>query len=576
MPGFQETMLSEYVPPQQIVVLHPGSQNLRIGLATDLNPQTMLHVIARRLLPTGTFYRDPLLPQEVEKSIDQMQELDDARLQVSHTLQSCLQSDGRRRYATPPQQISAFNRRSQPDSAGFSGGDWTKFTGEYAVGDAVLQLNPTEEYNVHFPFRRGELNVHDGPGGSLTAVLANLETIWRWALQNKLGITSRDIKNYRAVLIIPDIYNRQHLKELTSLLLCKLKFGGCFLDHVAATFGAGLGYACVVDVGDQKTSVSCVEDGISHPSTRVRIDYGGGDVTQTFHWLLQKCAFPYKTCNSSNILDAQLLQQLKENFCHVDLNICGSQEKTFTVRYPQLPSQKFTLQVGDECIIAPLSFFTPELFGVTGPKFVHGQKGCLGDPEDPHDGNYLRETSRRGMKETLESAFNNPEGSQNNPLDIGGSIIEEEIVVDNIDTAVGGSSLVGNSGVAVRETTESCFFAEQLLGLDQAVLQSIDRCPTDDLKRKMYACILVVGGGMKFKGIGTWLQNRISLQIPYVYRGELLDIITSPKEMDPQMTTWKGAAIMASLESVHELWIKPKEWHDVGVKVLRERAPFMW
>lgn len=33
--------------------------------------------------------------------------------------------------------------------------------------------------------------------------------------------------------------------------------------------GAGLGYACVVDVGDQKTSVSCVEDGISHPSTRV-------------------------------------------------------------------------------------------------------------------------------------------------------------------------------------------------------------------------------------------------------------------------------------------------------------------
>lgn len=45
---------------------------------------------------------------------------------------------------------------------------------------------------------------------------------------------------------------------------------GLSKDHVAATFGAGLGYACVVDVGDQKTSVSCVEDGISHPSTRVR------------------------------------------------------------------------------------------------------------------------------------------------------------------------------------------------------------------------------------------------------------------------------------------------------------------
>lgn len=34
----------------------------------------------------------------------------------------------------------------------------------------------------------------------------------------------------------------------------------------------------------------------------------------------------------------------------------------------------------------------------------------------------------------------------------------------------------------------------------------------------MYGCILVVGGGMKFSGIATWLQNRISLQIPYLYR----------------------------------------------------------
>ena len=31
-------------------------------------------------------------------------------------------------------------------------------------------------------------------------------------------------------------------------------------DHVAATFGSGLASACVVDVGDQKVSVSCVED----------------------------------------------------------------------------------------------------------------------------------------------------------------------------------------------------------------------------------------------------------------------------------------------------------------------------
>ena len=33
-------------------------------------------------------------------------------------------------------------------------------------------------------------------------------------------------------------------------------------------FGAGLSSACVVDVGDQKVSVCCVDDGLSQTYTR--------------------------------------------------------------------------------------------------------------------------------------------------------------------------------------------------------------------------------------------------------------------------------------------------------------------
>ena len=39
-------------------------------------------------------------------------------------------------------------------------------------------------------------------------------------------------------------------------------------ESVCATFGSGLPSACVVDVGDQTTSISCVEDGVSIPSSR--------------------------------------------------------------------------------------------------------------------------------------------------------------------------------------------------------------------------------------------------------------------------------------------------------------------
>lgn len=50
------------------------------------------------------------------------------------------------------------------------------------------------------------------------------------------------------------------------------------------------------------------------------------------------------------------------------------------------------LQVGDECLIAPLALFRPEMLGVTGPKQARVQSRNPGDPQDPHDDNYLIQT----------------------------------------------------------------------------------------------------------------------------------------------------------------------------------------
>jgi actin-related protein 8 len=112
---------------------------------------------------------------------------------------------------------------------------------------------------VHFPIRRGELNIHKHVGGSLSSVMMDLKNILEYALTKKLKIDLQTISSFKAVLIIPDIFIRAHLRELTDLLLDKIGFGYCFLaqDHVLATFGCGYASACVVDVGDMKTSISC-------------------------------------------------------------------------------------------------------------------------------------------------------------------------------------------------------------------------------------------------------------------------------------------------------------------------------
>lgn len=59
---------------------------------------------------------------------------------------------------------------------------------------------------------------------------------------------------------------------------------------------------------------------------------------------------------------------------------------------------RYTLQVGDECIVAPLSVFNTELLNVTGSgKIAKVQKPARQqpDPEDCFDAEYLRETGVR-------------------------------------------------------------------------------------------------------------------------------------------------------------------------------------
>ena len=107
------------------------------------------------------------------QSKELVQELEECRLQISHTLQSNLQSDGRRRYATPPQQISAFNRRSTPeilDTRNTVKPYYNPTNLNVVIGDDVLKLNPNGDFNLHFPIRRGDFNLHGGVGGSIVSI----------------------------------------------------------------------------------------------------------------------------------------------------------------------------------------------------------------------------------------------------------------------------------------------------------------------------------------------------------------------------------------------------------------------
>ncbi len=216
--------------------------------------------------------------------------------------------------------------------------------------------------------------------------------------------------------------------------------------------------------------------------------------------------------------------------------------------------------------MTPLSLFFTELLKLTlvntpSNKLIQIQKSSFHnpDPEDCFDAEFLRETGRRGgagiaPKDQMES---NLTAGDSNVVDG-----DEEIVVDALDNE---KDLYRNYASDQGLTCQ---------GLDQAILQSIEHCPNDEVKRKMYSCILLVGGSSKFSKIEKWLQNRILFQIPYNYRTEQTEIVK--KDLDPSTTIWKGGAVMSGLETAPELWLSQEEYQKFGVRVLREKVPFIW
>ncbi|KAM9752197.1 actin-related protein 8 isoform 2-T2 [Menidia menidia] len=597
--------LQEQIQSNFVVVIHPGSRMLRIGRATDNLPVTVPHVIARRHKQSGqSRYEDAwLLRQGLNKPESNEQRQNGLKM-VDQAIWSKKMSNGVRRTPVSAEQARAYNCQIRPavlDSS--SRAKWTN-TGHqppYLVGEEALYVNPSDCYNIHWPMVRGQLNVHSGSGGSLSAVLADLETIWSHVIQKHLEIPLKDLKYYRCILLVPDIYNRQHIKEVVNMLLLNMGFSAIIAhqESVCATFGSGLSSACVVDVGDQKTSVCCVEDGVSHRNSRLCLAYGGSDVTRTFFWLLQRAGFPYRDCQLSNRLDCQLLQHLKETFCHLNQDISGLQDHEFQTRFPEAPALLYQIRLGDEKLQAPMGVFYPTTFGIVGQKMTSLPYRSQGDSEDPHDEHYLLTTQSKQDQSSKSSADrkagSRPGGGLDGEMSSQGGIGEMSDLPRGCGSGGGAGpqgemELGSNQGECltgageVEESMSAHFskktaiisqFESKALGLDKAILHSIDCCASDETKRKMYSSILVVGGGLMFHGAQEFLLHRIINKMPPSFRRlvDNVEVITRPKvqvkKQQKKMEIWFQ---YYSLKEKSESWPSPFSiWRGLifwGVKKL--------
>ncbi|KAK3817305.1 MAG: hypothetical protein J3Q66DRAFT_282815 [Benniella sp.] len=503
---------------KKIIVIHPGSRILRIGKASDAYPVAIPHCIARRM-PMD----DNAMEVDVEEEAQDSDNLDYLR-EIENDLKIRMKAAKRRPVPNAKSQVKSFNTSSEPERILDYNDpykvEWTDpaAEGDYVIGQKALNLQPSKNhtFKLLWPIVGGNLNEKDY--STPRTVTADLETIWTNVIKNDLGIEPKKFRKHYVLLVIPDLYNKLYVIELVNMLLKSMQFRGVIAlqESVCAAFGAGISTACVVDIGAEVTKVACVEDGVCIANSRAVLKYGGDDITRCFTALVKRTGFPYRELDLAQTYDWRLMEELKEKWCTLNEADLTVQVYNFFVRRPKEEhTLKYQVKVHDEVALSPMCLFFP--------------------------GVIRRRLEQREMNPTFAN-FTNYE-----------DINEDAPPVRNL----------------------SLYWI--LVSLDIVVAQSISNCGSEERSKKLYGSIILVGGGGMIQGFDRVLEDRLFQALPATLTTvEKVEVLPSPRDMDPRLLVWKGASVLGKLESARELWIKPLEWELQGRKVLRDKSLFYW
>ena len=278
---------------------------------------------------------------------------------------------------------------------------------------SVKTLSPPDSsrpWTLFRPFQRGTLDLnsyqeHYGASAAVQALLGDVRSIFEHAITSPpedtderqesgkvaplgLGIPRQDFHDYTVILIIPDLFCRSDVKALTELLLVDMGFAQACVqqESVCATFGAGLSSGCVVDLGADKISISCVEEGLILPETRILLSYGGADLTHFLAELFIRAKFPYRELDHrKSIADTMMIDELKRKLITLNPADVGLNIHDFYLRLPSRPTIKYLFRTYDELIVGPMSLFDPAVFDLDSKKMLRG-KSKAGQAEEKDGG----------------------------------------------------------------------------------------------------------------------------------------------------------------------------------------------
>lgn len=622
----------------QVLVIHPGSCYLRVGKASDVNPVTIPAVVARKhtsappeIIRVENVCRPRNNTPGSQKNDTQRNgdEYDvstasndpfDAKLAaITLSLRDRMRFYKLRVTPNATKIASTFNEQFKPEVITDHEAlemEWIDETcsEDVLVGEKALRIADPRlsNYAVRWPILASNFNVKDYQ--SIQENLSDLEALIRYTLWDRMNIGFTDYKRYSVVLVIPDFYDRAYIREIVNLLVVMgFKQFCAQQESLAATYGAGISNACVVDIGAKVTSIACVDEGLVLSETRMTLNMGGDDITEFLFVLLGRINFPYKNLDLSRSYDWNVLEDLKSRLCTLAEGDVALNLYDFIVRKPDRPTEKYGLRAYDEIILAPMCLFEPRVIEFNNKRkgvrpispnvteeIIDHQADCVTNAmvistqhlmPPPQLTDSTKQTPTTNTPGTLT-----PAKVESTATDVPSMVVDiqsipaptdapSEAILEVIDVdddsklaTLQNSQLASQLQVSTYPggySIDVCFEASKL-PLDVAIFNSARAAGGDDKIRKYLQAVLVIGGTALIPGMAHALESRLqAIATPLVPNMEKVQIIPPPKEVDPRVLAWKGASVLGKMDGVSDLWVTPSDWDTFGMRSLKERCFYL-
>lgn len=632
--------------PSKIIVIHPGSQNLRIGFASDALPKSIPTTLATKFPQTESEIHEALPRRKFEgKNQDEIhgEEWSKKYQKLSSDLKIDMRANKRKVLPNSKELVTNYNRRTEPEKIPTHNDplqiEWTDLStledpnspASAFIGQAAMRVpdDSNPKFKLWWPLQHGWLNEDE----YLTAehLYDDFETLLDRAVRQELGLTKNSAwKEYSCVFVIPDLYDKRYVEAVLKSCMNWFEFKRvCFIqESLAGTFGAGYTQACVVDVGAQKTSIACVEDGLMIEDSRINMKYGGYDVTETFIKMMLYDQFPYQDINLRRRYDFLLAEELKMKYCTMTQADISVQLYQFHLRAPNQPTHKYQFKTYDEVILAPMGFYDPTIFDNSAKlrgrrklidrSYNHYDVDVPDDPQsaaqlailalvqpsltathaaapngvNPSDPNLATPSKEKTSFNFLQKPEGTPMGSTAaSPAPEGTSTpAPPPFVFGNGTSAAAGSPAPpgpnGRTGTSpapppgmfvdaqARTARQIATERDAVLPaapLDIAILTSIQNAARGDEKklRDYLGSIMVIGGGSKTPHFTQTLEEKLRGRRPDLF--DRILVSRSARDMDEQVVVWKGASVFAKL-GTNDSWITPYEYERLGSRILHHKV----